>query len=120
VAQAYPHDDGSIKVAGVKVYVVVHNILTPDKMINPELKPDDPWTYMPYYAGDFKEDGELKDADDPLLYWLIPRFRWPEGEPLNAQDVPPDYLYRPGVKYRLVDFLEAHGQMKTEQRGPNR
>jgi hypothetical protein len=122
VAQAYPHDDPNIDVAGVKVYLVIHNMLLPPQLVNPKFKPDDAWTYMPFYDGDFDKDGKLKDPDDPLLYWLIPRFLWPVGKPLKNPLAPPmpDDGYQEGQEHRLVDLLEAHGQMKTTERGPNR
>jgi hypothetical protein len=108
VAQEYPHEKADIGVTGVKVYVVIHQILYPRQMADEQIKPDAPWTYLPYYMGDFTKDGELKDPDDPLLYWLIPTTY--ARNPLAKFD-----SEKPDVEmdYKL---LEEHGRTKTQSR----
>jgi hypothetical protein len=32
----------------------------------------DPTLFWPYFQGEFDRDGNLKDPNDPYLYWLIP------------------------------------------------
>src|SRR5262249_54851366 len=59
------------KVVSVKVYRVLHIIVTPSDIKN-GIDPQDPVNYLPFYQGEYRPDGTLKDADDPFLYWLIP------------------------------------------------
>jgi hypothetical protein len=75
IARHTPHpDDPKIKVTGIKVYRTLHWIVTPND-VRRELEPTDPTTYLPYYQGEYTADGQLKDPNDPLLYWLIPIIR---------------------------------------------
>lgn len=87
LALSYPHSsDPEQAVTGVKVYCVVHRLLTPQEFVA-GYGPDDPTTYLAYFQGDFTPDGELKPSsseiirlsgremevrNDPLLYWLVP------------------------------------------------
>jgi hypothetical protein len=116
VAQSYPHDKRDISVTGVKVYVVIHNMLEPPMMAR-QIEPTEKWTYRPYYMGEFTSKGELKDPDDPLLYWLIPRFAWPRGVPFNPlNDTPPGSFSLESGDYIVMDFLDKHAKMKTKRR----
>jgi hypothetical protein len=71
VATHHPHADPAVGVRGVKVYRVVHAMLQPGAFAAGQ-SPCDPTLYLPYYQGEFDRDGNLKDPNDPLLYWLIP------------------------------------------------
>ncbi len=113
VARNNPNPDNpAAAVTGIKVYRVVHNLLEPKQMASDKLKPNDPWTYLPYYQGEFTPEGELKDPADPLLYWLIPIFPWPKGEqpnpiattgPLNVEL----------IDFDVIDCLEVHRKLPT-------
>jgi hypothetical protein len=70
-ATAFPHDDGRTTVAGVKVYRAVHLILSPSDFAA-GASVVDPTLFWPYFQGEFDRDGNLKDPNDPYLYWLIP------------------------------------------------
>jgi hypothetical protein len=87
LARTNPHpSDPEQAVTGVKVYCVVHRLLTQNEFVA-GMEADDPTTYLAYYQGDFTPDGELNPScstrvhlagrevevrQDPLLYWLIP------------------------------------------------
>jgi hypothetical protein len=71
LARAYPPADPAVSVRGVKVYRVVHGMISPGQLAR-GMSPLDPTLYLPYYQGEFDPQGNLKDPNDPLLYWLIP------------------------------------------------
>jgi hypothetical protein len=70
----YPHTDPAIEVTGVKIYRVVHGMV-PASQLAAGMDPLDPRLYLPYFQGAFDKGGNLKDADDPFLYWLLPIFK---------------------------------------------
>jgi hypothetical protein len=71
VANSNPHSDGQTPLRGVKVYRVVHAILSPGEFAA-GASVVDPTVYWPYFQGEFDGDGNLKNPNDPYLYWLIP------------------------------------------------
>jgi hypothetical protein len=82
VAQTYPSEqDPNATVEGVKIYRVIHNMLMAPEMAAGKLRPNDPNTYAPYFQGEFDRDGNLKNPQDPFLYWLIPILREGKEEP---------------------------------------
>ncbi|MBI2805346.1 MAG: hypothetical protein HYX68_10255 [Planctomycetes bacterium] len=94
LAHANPHpSDPAQAITGIKVYAVVHRLLTQQEFAA-GFEADDPTTYLAYYQGDFLPDGELKPSSaevirlpgrkvevrpDPLLYWLIPAVYQEDG-----------------------------------------
>lgn len=80
-------------VRSVRVYRVLHQMLTPQEFSERE-DPFQPATYYPYYLGEHSPDGTLLDPGDPLLYWLVPILRVPG---------PPG-----GPKYETRNFLAVH------------
>lgn len=99
MARLHPflENDPEYKFHSVKVYRVIHGILDPQHLAQ-GISPLDKTFYFPYYQGEFDEKGDLKDPDDPLLYWLIP-------------------IYRPNAKINpdnpdenVVDLLEDHAR----------
>jgi hypothetical protein len=95
LAHAYPHpdDDPSKKVDGIRIYRVQHNILRP-KEIAQHKDPQDDTTYLPYFQGEFDTEGNLKDPNDPYLYWLIPILADTRGKVVH-------------------DYVEVHARMKS-------
>jgi hypothetical protein len=91
IAQKYPHlEDPNTnlraKVKAIKVYRVVHGIITPPHLEQGH-DPMGKITYFPYYQGEFTPDGEMISVQpafdergrlanaaqaDGFLYWLIP------------------------------------------------
>jgi len=116
VAMSYPHNNPDVPVTGVKVYLVIHNMLLPPQMAS-NLSPTEKWTYRPYFMGEFTKEGVLIDPDDPMLYWLIPRFAWPRGLPMNPLAPPPQELnYLESTDFDVIDLLDKHAQTKPQKR----
>ncbi|MBL8794315.1 MAG: hypothetical protein JNM56_10455 [Planctomycetia bacterium] len=119
IAAKYPSEkDPNAEVTAVKVYRVVHRMLEPREMADPENAPNDPTTYWPYFQGEFTKNGDLKDPNDPFLYWLIPIFKEPRTPPptdLKNLNLPP---VASSGGYLIRDCLETHARMKTDQGGP--
>jgi hypothetical protein len=42
--------------------------------------PHDPIFYVPYFEGQYDPEGRLMDPSDPLLYWIVPIVREPNGD----------------------------------------
>jgi hypothetical protein len=94
IAHAYPHPDGKPEatVKAVKLYRVVHDMLSPQQLADGE-SPLDLRLYRPYFLGEFKPDGSFTEdgAHDPFLYWLLPMdydpSRPPGQELINSLDI---------------------------------
>jgi hypothetical protein len=130
VAGHTPHPTNpEIKVAGVKIYRVIHNILNPDLLAAGQ-NPNDRTLFVPYYQGDFKPDGTLKRMNDPMLYWVIPILTKEKAlQSLNQSGIP-----TMGAKYidlrteiddlaaedpdGLVDLVEKHARIRQEDTRP--
>lgn len=65
---------GADAVQSVRVYRVSHEMLTPAQFADGE-DPYQPTTYYPYFMGKYDVNGYLIDADDPMLFWLVPIIR---------------------------------------------
>jgi hypothetical protein len=102
VASAYPHEDGHTAVSGVKVYRVIHAMLSPGDFAA-GASVVDPTLYWPYFQGEFDADGNLKDPSDPYLYWLIPIVK-----------VAPRVPARPGepAAEQVRDFVLVHAALR--------
>jgi hypothetical protein len=91
IARHTPHPaDKEKKVIGVKVYRVLHVIISPND-VRLRVDPDDPTNYYPFYHGEYTPDGVLKNPDDPFLYWLVPIVKTTQlqagaGRAANRQD----------------------------------
>jgi hypothetical protein len=121
IAQNSPHPtDPSVPVKSVKVYRVIHNIMTPAELAEGG-DPKDKTRYWPYFQGEFDRDGKMVNPRDPFLYWLLPIARvprdYPNSGPLNlTMQPPPD-------RSRLLDSLEIHAsagdpEATAEQKKP--
>jgi hypothetical protein len=93
----------------VKIYRVIHNIISPQEMAKGVSSVDET-LYWPFYMGEFVPGKEgvsvdldkewvLNDPHDPLLYWLIPIIREPKRQtggfltaPARQEQVLKDYL----------------------------
>lgn len=103
-------EDPEQLVVSVKMYRVVHTIMTPKDMLDPKNHPLDETTYVPYYQGEFDIDGNLMDADNPFLYWLIPILREPKrvapgsgfSTPLTGE-------------MELNNYLQVHAELQPER-----
>ncbi len=85
------------RIAGVKVYLVKHQI-PPEGPFIKGVDPREPYFYLPYYLGMYNQAGQLLDRNSPFLYWLLPiiepehggyMFDWARrhaGDPLWVRD----------------------------------
>lgn len=102
--------DGSlkpgVKVKSVKLYRVVHLILSPKELAD-GVSPLDKTKHWPYFMGEFDADGKLVDEREPFLYWYLPiaivpdSFASGRGTPsINVRLTPKEGL--------LLDCVEMH------------
>jgi hypothetical protein len=77
LSQPHPDHQSAVPVR-VKIYRVLHNTLTAQALAR-GADPHDPIYYLPYYVGQFDRSGNLLDAGDPFLYWVLPILRQPDG-----------------------------------------
>jgi hypothetical protein len=121
-------------VTGVKVYRVIHEILLPQDM-GKGASPTDETTYRPFFMGEFhwteKKDPqtgkpvidpqtgapeaawEMKNPDDPLLYWWIPIVREPD-----VGKIPVGAFRTPGKEELVLrDYLAVHA---GDRKGPEK
>jgi hypothetical protein len=108
---ALHHAKEGAEVTGIRLYRVEHQIIAPKQYAH-GANPYDPITYMPYYLGKYDKDGNLTDADDPMLYWLVPIIGKPKAS------APPD-LSRPALEarefYDTHDFVKQHAGSNHEE-----
>jgi hypothetical protein len=107
MARRHPEleDDPEYKFYSVKIYRVVHYILTQEDMAR-GCSPLDKIYYLPFYQGDFDARGDLREPNDPLLYWLIPIYR--AGVPIGPLGKAPNPDEPAG---HLFDYLEEHARL---------
>ena len=97
---------------GVKVYRVVHRMLTP-KETALGAQPDKKWMYQPFFQGEFDVDGNLKNAQDPYLYWLIPIVNKKSPGLTSGQSVEVDTVAALHQDDDILDCLEIHSNLPT-------
>jgi hypothetical protein len=84
------------RIATIRMYRVEHRILGPNELVQ-KISPYDPTRYSPYYLGEFDADGHIKNAEDPLLYWVVPIIREPKKGvvlPGGAELDPKNYEFK--------------------------
>jgi hypothetical protein len=105
VAWNSPHPkDPSVLVKSVKVYRVIHNIMTPAELSQGG-NPMDKTRYIPYFQGEFDRDGKMVNPQDPFLYWWLPVVMVPHDYPVSG---PPNLMGPTPPNARLLDCLELH------------
>ena len=85
------------KVVNVKLYRAEHRIVTTQFFVTQKLSPFHPTLYRVYFLGDYSAEGQLADAQDPMLYWLIPIL--PKSGKLKLDEPSPD---------QFTDYLTEH------------
>jgi hypothetical protein len=121
VAWNSPHPtDPAVAVKSVKVYRVVHNLISPAELSQGG-DPLDKTHYLPYFQGEFDRDGKMVNPQDPFLYWMLPVVRVPRDYPASGPlrlgvPLPPD-------RSKLLDCLEIHAsagdpEATAEQKKP--
>jgi hypothetical protein len=121
IAGTSPHKEKpSVPVKSVKVYRVIHNIMTPAELAEGG-DPRDKTRYTPFFQGEFDPEGKMLNPRDPFLYWLLPVVRVPRDFPMSGPlrltaQPPPEHS-------RLLDALELHAnagdpETTAEQKKP--
>jgi hypothetical protein len=106
VAHHFPHElDPSVPVKSLKIYRVMHAIVTPAELAEGR-SPLDPRQYGAFFQGEFDPEGNMISPDDPFLYWMLPMIYVPKDPnvPLGT-DLPLD-------KMRVVDCVKMHAEYK--------
>jgi hypothetical protein len=122
---AYGNVKENVRPVTVKVYRVVHQILTPYELAE-GVSPLDKPKHWPYFLGEFDAEGHLLNVKgrpldektephlkDPFLYWYLPILRVPSDYPDHGVRVRMDV---PAIRAReaapkdsfLLDGLELH------------
>lgn len=103
-------------VVSVRIYRVVHNMISPRELLEGK-HPLDDWNFSPFYMGKYDPDGKLLDPDDPFLFWHVPIVRVPQRYPEPGTYLtPPEggiYLnthFQPTVvdPGKVINFVEIH------------
>jgi hypothetical protein len=102
------HGDPNVKIKWIKVYMVEHKILTPADL---EIGMDfyDAPTYKPYFMGDFDVNGNLRDPNDAMLYWMVPILFEPKHPPVPNYYTPKNHP----DEFKLYDGVEVHSGFKA-------
>jgi len=85
-------DGKPVAVRSIKVYLAQHRMLNQKQFSDWSVDPYAPWTYLPFFVGDYDPNGKLLDPLDPMLYWIVPIIR----EPL------------PGGKFKVNNYMQLH------------
>lgn len=100
--KAYQHDD-PIPIKSIRMYYVEHRIINPENL-QAGIGFYDDVTYSAFYFGNFTKDGELLDANDPLLFWLMPIVYFPK-----TREIPPEHNWKTHPhEFELVDCVTKH------------
>ncbi|CAN5269505.1 hypothetical protein BH10PLA2_BH10PLA2_27540 [soil metagenome] len=113
VARTTPHPtDPERKVVGVKIYRVVHRMLNA-KELALGLQPDKKWLYLPFYQGEYDVEGNLKNAKDPYLYWLIPIVNQKNPFLSSGEGVEMDTRAALHQDDDILDCIDIHSKLPT-------
>jgi hypothetical protein len=98
------------RVVSMKLYRVEHRVVGMQAFLTKDengvaASPFNPLSFRPYFVGDFDPEGNLKNPQDPMLYWLTPIVANPNGgSPLDRQ--------RPGY----IDYMSKHAGFQFDWR----
>jgi hypothetical protein len=71
-----------VPVKSVKIYLTQHRMLTQKEFAEGK-DPYDQDTYWPFFVGEFDPESNLVNPYDPLLYWIVPILKMPDGSIRN-------------------------------------
>lgn len=122
ILKTAPLSESGAKPKSVKIYRVIHNLLTPRELADGK-DPFDRAKMMPFFMGEFNIKGELLEPRDPFLYWYLPIVYVPGDFPRNAPGIDagmPNVQFgqaRPKDGY-LLDSVEMHaaGEITKEKK----
>ena len=102
-----------VTIVAVKVYRVKIYVLTPYELAKGQ-DPFDPLKTMPYFLGEFDEEGTLLHPEDPFLYWYLPIVRVSPSYPEQRVGLPVVSVRVDPPKYAvLLDCLEMHASKSS-------
>ncbi|MFM8933784.1 MAG: hypothetical protein ACKOS8_18120 [Gemmataceae bacterium] len=69
----FPHPDNNSDATVLESHLwrVVHTVIQPGNIAYDKSDPTDRRFYVTVYQGEYDEKGNLRDPNDPLLYWMI-------------------------------------------------
>jgi hypothetical protein len=69
----FPHPDNNAEAGILEAHLwrIVHTIIQPGEIAYDHRDPTDRRFYVTVYQGEYDEKGNLRDPNDPLLYWMI-------------------------------------------------
>jgi hypothetical protein len=113
-------DPDPAKVKAVRVYRLVHKMITPRELYEGK-DPLDPILFLSYYMGKYDPNGKILDPEDPFLFWHVPIVRvskrYPEpGTYAGPPDTPFPMLsllgFQPTAEDegKLLNFVEIHAE----------
>jgi hypothetical protein len=131
-------DSEPAKVKAVRVYRLVHKMITPKELYEGK-DPLDPTNFLSYYMGKYDPDGKLLDPEDPFLFWHVPIVRVSKRYPEPGTYVPPFSEFNPtplsmlsihGLPWqpsaddpgKILNFVEIHAEQsdKFQQETPKK
>lgn len=77
VAKTWDTGRPGVKIKSLKIYLTLHRMLSQKEFAN-GWDPFDPSTYWPFFVGEFDIEGVLRNANDPMLYWVVPILPGPQ------------------------------------------
>jgi|SRR5579884_262404 len=121
---AHAETDPANPVKAVRVYRLVHKMITPKELYEGK-DPLDPTNFLSFYMGKYDPDGKILDPDDPFLFWHVPIVRvskrypepgtyapTPEGNMLSLLGFIPT-AEDPG---KILNFVEIHAEQSDKFR----
>jgi hypothetical protein len=113
VGHSMPHPtDPNRKITGIKVYRVVHRMMSP-KETSLGLSPEKKWFFQPFFQGEYDADGNLKNPEDPYLYWLIPLVNKNNPRLSSGEMVELDTKAALHQDEHILDCMEIHTRLPT-------
>jgi hypothetical protein len=120
IAHTYSEPDNAVK--SVRVYRVVHKMISPRELSEGK-DPLDQTNFLPYYMGKYDPSGKILDPDDPFLFWHVPIVRVSKRYPEPGTFVPPQETpmmvpmlflqgFRPTAEDegKILNFVEIHAE----------
>jgi hypothetical protein len=95
-----------VKVKSVKLYRVVHLILSPKELAD-GVSPLEKTKHWAYFMGEFGPDGKLVDEREPFLYWYLPIAVVPESY-ASGRGTPSITVRATPKTGLLLDCVEMH------------
>ncbi len=119
---AHTDSDPTKTVKAVRVYRLVHKMITPKELYEGK-DPLDPTNFLSFYMGKYDPDGKILDPEDPFLFWHVPIVRvskrypepgtyapTPEGNMLSLMGFVPT-AEDPG---KILNFVEIHAEQSDQ------